>query len=50
MNTDTEIEVTFKASELIEIIADYFGYEKEDVDLNEYSEDYIKEIILERIM
>lgn len=50
MNADTEFAIIFKASELTEIIADYFGDAKEDVNLNEYSEDYIKEIILERIM
>lgn len=50
MREDTEIAIVFKASELTEIVADYFGYAKKDVDLDEYSEDYIKEIILERIM
>lgn len=47
---DKDISIVFKAKELIEIIADYFGYDEKEVNLYDYNEDYIKEIILERII
>ncbi len=49
MRDDTELSIIFTAKELKEIIAQFFGYDEEDVNLNDYSEDYIKEIILEMI-
>lgn len=44
-----DITITFTPNELIPIIADFFGYEEGDVDINDYSDEEIKRIILEKV-
>ena len=43
-----DITITFTHNELTPIIADFFGYEESDVDINDYSDEEIKRIILEK--
>lgn len=50
MRSDTEIAIVFKASELADILANYFGYSTKDVEVEDYDEDYIKEIIIDMIL
>jgi len=47
---DNFIYIPFSKYELKEIIADYYGYDKEDVNPNDYSETEISQIILDKIM
>ena len=45
-----EFLVKFTRDELVEIIADYYGEETQDVCVDDYTEDEIKEVILNKIM
>lgn len=45
-----DITITFTASELLGIIADYYGYNRQDICIEDYSEQEIKEIILDKIL
>lgn len=50
MSNEEKIAISFLRSELTAVVAEYYGFNESDVNLDDYSEKELKDIIFDRIM